>query len=126
MSVEPATFDLEVFQGAYWSQTLLLKDSNDDPYDLSTYDARMQVRRTFEDATPEIELTNGNSRILLYDGVTPPEYNILLQIAAVDTAALDASVSDRRWRYDLELIPPGGAVRRLLQGKFKVSLEVTR
>jgi glycosyltransferase involved in cell wall biosynthesis len=32
----------------------------------------------------------------------------------------------RLLKADLKLVPPGGQVRRLLMGKFKVSLEVTR
>lgn len=129
MSAEPATHDIEVFQGAYWSQTLLWKDGDGNPVDLTGYTARMQVRRTFEDPTPEIELTTENGRItlgLVEDPPGTPLYNILLEIEAGATEDLAATVSDRRWRYDLELVPPGGQVRRLLQGKFKVALEVTR
>lgn len=129
MSAEPATHDIEVFQGAYWSQTLLWKDGDGNPVDLTGYTARMQVRRTFEDPTPEIELTTENGRItlgLVEDPPGTPLYNILLEIEAGATEDLAATVSDRRWRYDLELVPPGGQVRRLLQGKCKVALEVTR
>lgn len=137
MSAEPAVHDIEVFQGAYWSQALLWKDGDGNPVDLTGYTAEMQVRRSFTDPTPEIVLqTNpkvgggaGNGRItlgLVEDPPGTPLYNILLEIEATATAALEATPSDRRWRYDLELVPPGGQVRRLLMGRFKVSLEVTR
>jgi hypothetical protein len=129
VSAEPAEHNIEVFQGAYWTETILWKDSAGDPVDVSGYTARMQVRRTFENETPELELTTTNGRItlgLIEDPPGTPLYNILLEIEATATAALEATFSDRRWRYDLELVPAGGQVRRLMMGKFKVSLEVTR
>lgn len=119
-----------MFQGAYWEQTLLWKDGDEVPVDLTGYTARMHVRRTVDEAgTPIISLTTENARIVL--GLveeTPgvPLYNILLKIAAADTTSLPATPADRKWRYDLELVPAGGQVRRLLMGKLAVSLEVTR
>lgn len=137
MSVNPATHDLTVYQGAYWSQTILWKDSAGDPVDVTGYAAEMQIRRNYEDETPELTLqTNpkvgggvGNGRItlgLVEDPPGTPLYNILLEIEAGATEDLLATVSDRRWRYDLELVPAGGEVRRLMMGKLIVSLEVTR
>lgn len=125
MSAEPALLDLEVFQGAYWSQRLVYEDSNGDPINLTGYTARMQVRRTVDEGgDPIIELTTG-AGITLGDP-TPTDGVVLLEISADDTADLPATPSDRKWRYDLELVPAGGEVRRLIMGKFVVSLEVTR
>lgn len=137
MSAEPGTQNLDVYQGAYWSQTILWKDSTGAAIDTSTYTARMQVRRTFEDPNVVILLeTNpkpgggvGNGRITLgivEDPPGTPIYNVLLEIEATATDDLPATLADRVWRYDLELVPAGGQVRRLLMGKFKVWLEVTR
>jgi hypothetical protein len=133
VSAEPATHELEVFQGAYWSQRLEWQDSALAPIDLTGYTARMQVRRTIiseevlllleTDPAPGGGLGNGRITLgdpLLTDGV------ILLEVEAGATATLPATPFDRRWRYDLELVPAGGQVRRLMMGKFKVSLEVTR
>ena len=126
MSAEPAVLDLEVFQGAYWSQRLEYQDSTGDPVDLTGYTARMQVRRAVEsEGDPIIELTTANGRITLGDP-TPTDGIVLLEIDAGDTADLPATPFDRKWRYDLELVPAGGEVRRLTMGKFVVSLEVTR
>lgn len=137
MAIEPGVHNLTVYQGAYWSQAVLWKDSDDVPVDLTGYTARMQVRKTFDATDVQITLeTNpapgggvGNGRItlgLVEETPGVPLYNILLEIEADDTAALEATVSDRRWRYDLELVPAGDEVRRLLMGKFIVNLEVTR
>lgn len=123
MAAEPAIEDIEIFQGAYWEQTLLWKDADDVPVDLTGYDARMQIRKKLTSAEPVIELTVTNGRIILDPTVG---YNILLKIAAADTAALPATPSDHRWYYDLELVPAGGQVRRLMMGRALVSIEVTR
>ncbi len=125
MSAEPAVQNLEVFQGAYWSQRLEWQDSNGDAIDLTGYTARMQVRKTFESEDVVIALTTENGRITLGDP-DPTDGVILLEIEADATDDLPATLSDRKWRYDLELVPAGGQVRRLLQGRFVVSLEVTR
>lgn len=137
MSAEPGTQNLDIYQGAYWSQTILWKDGDGNAIDTSTYTARMQVRRTFEDDTVLLLLeTNpkpgggvGNGRITLGIVEDPPGtaiYNVLLEVEATATDDLPATLSDRVWRYDLELVPAGGQVRRLLMGKIKVWLEVTR
>jgi hypothetical protein len=125
VSAEPAVQNLEVFQGAYWSQRLEWQDSGGSPIDLTGYTARMQVRKTIEADDVVIELTTANGRITLGDPL-PTDGVILLEIEATATDDLPATLSDRKWRYDLELIPAGGQVRRLMMGKFVVSLEVTR
>ncbi len=123
--------NLDVDQGSYWSQSLLWKDAEGEVVDLTGYTARMAVRRELPDADPAvITLTTENSRITL--GLvedTPggtPLYNILLEISAADTTTLPTSNEKAVWRYDLEMIPGGGQVHRLIQGKFIVHPEVTR
>lgn len=122
IAAEPAVHDLEIFQGAYWSQEILWKDSLDVPIPLAGYTARMQIRQTIEDDEVILSLTTENGRITL----GPGDGEILLEIEATASADLPASTFNRRWRYDLEMIPAGGQVRRLMMGKFTVSLEVTR
>ncbi len=123
--------NLDIDQGSYWSQSLLWKDAAGDVVDLTGYTARMSVRREVTDGDPAvISLTTANSRITL--GLvedTPggtPLYNILLELAAADTAALPTGNEKSVWRYDLEMVPAGGQVHRLIQGKFIVHPEVTR
>jgi hypothetical protein len=76
----------------------------------------MQVRRTLESASPEIELTTANSGILL-GGVTG---TIEIVMTNTQTAALDSDGV-----YDLEIISSIGAVSRVIQGTFTLDLEVT-
>lgn len=128
MSVQPAALDLEIFQGAYWSQQILWEDSDGNPVDLTGYTARMQIRKKVTSADELIQLTTGAgiTLALVEDPPGTPVYNILLELTATQTAALPATPFDHKWYYDLELVPAGGAVRRLAMGRADVSPEVTR
>lgn len=120
---------LDIDQGAYWAQQLYWTDENDDPVVLTGYTARMQIRKRVTSTEDLLELTTTNGRITLHTGVLPggtSPYNILLSISAADTASLPATPQDHRWYYDLELVPAGGQVVRLMQGRVVVSPEVTR
>lgn len=87
------------------------------PYDLTGHTARMQVRRTIESSTAMITLTTENGGISLggNDG------RITILMSDEDTSSLTSSGV-----YDLEIIDGGGAVSRVVQGEFVLSLEVTR
>ncbi len=117
-------YNITCEQGTDFSRSCILKypDSADPTgstyllYDLTGYTARMQVRRTLESASPEIELTTANSGILL-GGVTG---TIEIVMTNTQTAALDSDGV-----YDLEIISSIGAVSRVIQGTFTLDLEVT-
>lgn len=129
MAAEPADQDLNLYQGAYWSEQILWKDADNVVMNLAGYTARMQIRRKVTSTVTLISLTTENGRITLGTVEDPPGtpvYNILLEIDAADTEDLPATPTDRRWYYDLELIPAGGEVRRLMMGRIVVSPEVTR
>ena len=121
--MEPGKLNLLVPQGTTWSKQLNWIDSDDDPVPLAGYTARMQVRKTVAtQGTPVLSLTTENGRITL----GPGDGEILLSIDATTTAALPTNRVKQTWRYDLELVSGGGAVTRLLEGKFVVTPEVTR
>lgn len=126
MTVVPGSLDFACYQGAEFREALNWTDSDGNQIDLTGYTARMQVRKTVDSEDVLLELTTANGRIDLTPVVGPPEYNVLLVVEAADTAALQATPFDRKWRYDLELVPAGGEVVRMLKGKFVVDLEVTR
>jgi hypothetical protein len=136
MSADPALYNIEVFQGADWSQHLLWKDSDGNPIDLTDYTARMEARSTFDspdvlllletDPKPGGGAGNGRITLGLVSNPPDPDYNILLEIEAAATAALPAKPGFTSWVYDLEMVSSGGLVRRLLMGRFVVSLEVTK
>tara|TARA_B100001094_G_C18190622_1_gene806924 strand:+ start:1326 stop:1670 length:345 start_codon:yes stop_codon:yes gene_type:complete len=109
-------YDITCEQGATFSRSLTVKDSNGDARNLSGFTARMHVRRTVSSSSTLITLTTENNRITLNSSG-----QITLSISAADTAAItDGGV------YDLEIISSGGAVERVVEGNFYLDLEVTR
>lgn len=104
-------------QGSTFSQTLVYKDSEGVPIDLTNYTARSKARESLESSVVIWDLTNGN-------GITlgGPTGEITLSIDAEDTAEFEPGAV---YVYDLELIN-GTTITRLIQGQVTVSGEVTR
>jgi hypothetical protein len=104
-------------QGSTFSQTLIYKDSEGNPVDLTSYTARSKARASLESNVIIWNLTNGNGITL--GGATG---EITLTISAADTANYEPGAV---YVYDLELIN-GTTITRLIQGQVTVSGEVTR
>lgn len=120
------TYNITCQQGATFSRFITMKypDPNSPPsdptyllYDLTGYEARMQVRRTVDSTSVLVSLSTDDGSIVLggEDGT------IEITIAAEDTALLTSSGV-----YDLEIISDAGVVSRVLQGEWRLSPEVTR
>jgi hypothetical protein len=93
-----------------------------EPFDLTGYTARMQIRRDIDSETPMLSLTSptvsGNG-ITVQDGA-----NNALSINITNTVTSSLTSSGV---YDLEIIKTStGFVSRLLQGTITLSREVTR
>lgn len=89
-----------------------------EPVDLTSYTARMQIRSKLESTTALLELTTENSGIVIDNALK----TITVKITAAATAALD-------WVsgvYSLELVSGSGVVTTLLTGNVTVKKEVTR
>jgi len=111
------TYKITCDQGATFERVITVRDSAGALMNLTGYTARMQVRPEIESSTTLVELTTANGRITL-GGVLG---TITLSMNAATTAAItDEGV------YDLEIISSGGAVHRVLKGRFVLNLEVTR
>lgn len=104
-------------QGSTFTQTLVYKDSEGNPVDLTSYTARSKARASLESNVIIWNLTNGNGITL--GGATG---EITLTISAADTADYEPGAV---YVYDLELIN-GTTITRLIQGQVTVSGEVTR
>lgn len=104
-------------QGSTFTQTLVYKDSEGNPVDLTSYTARSKARASLESNVIIWNLTNGNGITL--GGATG---EITLTIDAADTADYEPGAV---YVYDLELIN-GTTITRLIQGQVTVSGEVTR
>lgn len=89
-------------------------------FDLTGYQARMQVRRTIDSANFLLNLTTENGALT----INPSEGQdnvIFIDVSASVTASVATSGV-----YDLEIISSDGVVSRVLQGVFQLSPEVTR
>ena len=112
------TYNFTIEQGATFSLTFRWKDTAGNIINLSGFTARAQFRYAKLDDEILLSMTTENGRIIL--GGAAGTIQILLDAAT--TAAIDWTAA----RYDIELVNAGGVVTRLVEGKVKVSNEVTR
>jgi len=119
--------DITIEQGATFRRTLFVKQGtgeNAPAADLTGFSARMQIRTEIESPNVLIELTTQNGRMT----ITPRDNQnnliarIDLFIDADDTAALNFESG----YHDIELVSAADEVTRLVQGKARLSNEVTR
>lgn len=90
------------------------------PFDLSGYEARMQVRRTIDSSSFLLELTTANGGLTI-NPISGDTNKILIFAPANVTASVPTSGV-----YDIEIISDDNTVSRVLQGIFNLSPEVTR
>jgi hypothetical protein len=113
---EPGTLNLTMYQGASWDYTLTWTTSGT-PVNLTNYTARMQVRVSHPDQSTVLSITSGSGITLGGTAGT-----ILLEASPATTAGVPSG----QYVYDLELVSPGSAVTRLVEGTFICDPEVTR
>ena len=115
-------YNFTIEQGATFTRTFKYKDSTGNAIDLSNHAVRMQLRTSINASTTIISLTEAqtaNDSVISVGGTGNNE--ITVTITASDTALM----TFERAVYDLE-IQASSVVTRLLQGKVKLSKEVTR
>lgn len=119
-------YSFTIEQGTTFERIFKYKDENGNPVDLTGYDVRMQIRSSYDSAILA-SLTSGSGDFVLSvpadaaSGVTDKN-QIKLTISASHTAAYSFDQA----LYDIELESGTGIVTRLLQGKIKLSREVTK
>jgi hypothetical protein len=113
--------DITHDQGATFERRFIWKLDPDDPeiVDVSGYAARMHIRSAVAAEEILLELTTENDRIFLGG----PLGTVDLHLEPEATTDLAAPAT---YRYDLEMVAPGGHVTRLIEGKFRLRPEVTR
>ena len=145
-----SVFDIEMEQGETFSLFLTFNDRDGNGVDLSTYDGRMQVRRTHSSEPLLIfatgttaggsvtgggvtgEWTDGNtfagvggtggmSLNVDSSAVVGNTGGILIQIDALTTSLIPSG----RHFYDVE-VDSNGTVTKIVRGRFEVLPEVTR
>ena len=121
-------YSFVIEQGATTNFQINWNDESGSPVDLSGYHARMQIRPQVEAATALLSLTSslnsdGTGINLSGSNGTQPlaSGSIGIYISAVSSSALDFGEAF----YDLEMVN-GNEVTRLLEGKVKLSKNVTR
>lgn len=122
MAQKPFKDSITIYQGATFDVLRTWKTGTPAvPVDLTGCTARMHVRAKQDAPTALITLTTENGGIVL-GGALGTVRRLLTPEA---TAALNPA-DFRTAVYDLEVVFPGGQVRRLLAGGVTVSPEVTR
>jgi hypothetical protein len=120
----PATkYNLVWEQGATATLGFTWQDADEEPIDLSDWTARMQVRQKVD--SPEVLAEFTTDEGIVIDG---PEGEVTVSAPGEVTSEWDwpGSSSSRMAVYDLVLSDPSGVDIRLLEGKIKLNLGVTR
>lgn len=111
-------YDLVIDQGATFTEDLTWKTGKPAlGVDMSGCQARIQFREEIGSTAVLYEMTTQTGEITL--GM---QGEVHLEIDAVTTAGFTFTDAV----YDLEIVFPNGFVKRLTQGKVKVTPEVTR
>jgi len=121
-------YDLTIDKGATYIKQLTWyepppnpnpsKLTHGDPKNLTGYKGELMIREDFADDIPKVTLNSLNGGIII-TGVTGI-INIRIEASETSNLTFDAGV------YDLELTASDGTVVRLVEGKVKVSPNVTR
>ena len=128
MAAGKYTFTIE--QGSTTNFEIQYKDSSNNPVDLTGYSGRMMLRSGYADSNPTTYVTLTNTPTsdgtgLNFSGsngtTSPTSGSIGVFISAASSSALTFTEAV----YDLEMVS-GSVVTRLLEGKVRVSKEVTR
>lgn len=119
--MQPANIDLTIYKGSTFSKSIQWKTGTiPSPVNLTGCTARMQIRKTVNDATILDTLTTENGGIVFEDAGTG---KLRIEIAADTSTAYTFNSGV----YDLEIIfPSTGRVVRLLEGCVSANPEVTR
>jgi hypothetical protein len=112
-----ANYNLLIEQGATFTLSILWKDNDNNPIDITNYSARMQIRKTYE-SDPVISLTSDLGGGITLGGEAGT-IDILIEADATE------NIEIRQGRYDLEL-EFNEYVTRLIEGEVDISKEVTK
>ena len=111
--------DIVIEQGANWKRSLIWKDKNATPVNLTSYSAKMSIRQRKSDTNALLTVRHdGGSPEISLGGANG---TIDIDILASKTGALTF-----KWGYyDLELTDGSSNVTRILEGRVRLSKQVT-
>lgn len=110
-------YNINIDQGATFERLITVKNPDESLYNFTGYTARMHIREELDSDDFQVALTTENGGISLGGAAG----TITLYLSAATTSTLDDEGV-----YDLEIIAPSGKIYRLLKGRVKVDMEVTR
>ena len=129
-------YNFTIEQGTTFQRTFKYKDSNGDPLDLTNHEIRMQIRNDKADNTgsflhefdlsSSLESALSGGLFMLSSSSAGQAVSKLDQFTLFISASTTTSMSFESAVYDIEIEDTGSIVTRLLQGKIKISKEVTR
>lgn len=112
--------DLSMDQGTTWNPTFILRNPDKSYFNLTGYEARLQVRTSFDgDAVLSLTTTNGKL-------VVQANGRIMLNVLPTDTSVIDFTGEAFVGVYDLEVESASDVVTRVASGSFTITREVTR
>lgn len=120
------TLNIEMDQGSTLEYTFTLRTISNDPVNITGFDARLMVRKTYGSANAEITATIANSKLTVVDAANgilkltlTPDDTRLIRFANRNDDTLECV-------YDLEIITPTSKVYKPARGNFTIRREVTR
>ena len=109
-----AKANIIIDQGADFSSTITVTDTNDSIVDLTGYTAAGQIRKHYTSETAvDLDISFSVDRS---DGL------VTISLSSTTTTAMEAG----RYVYDVEITSAGGVVTRLAEGIATVTPQVTR
>lgn len=129
-------YNFIIEQGSTFKRTFKYKDANGDAIELKNHDVRMDIRPNIDSSTTILDINETQATKI--DGSISTSTLFTVTSASVDAAANEinltidadttASMSFDTAVYDIEIADNSTpkVVTRILQGKIKLSKEVTR
>ncbi len=119
--------DIVMDQGSSIKIDFSLTDSNGSPLNMTGYDVRLQVRKSYGDnSSPLINATLANSK-LAWTSQVGGTFFFTLQPADTSSISFAKDSPDvLEGVYDLEIQSPVGFVSKPVKGSFTLNREVTR
>lgn len=128
------SYDFTIEQGSTVDFRIEYRDSNNNPIDLTAYEARMQIRPTITDSNVYATLSSSLSPDGTGLNLTPYSASVQLPAASgsigvfISAASSSLFTFDQAY-YDIEIASGSGYneyVRRILSGRVKLIKNVTR
>ena len=111
-------YNFEIEEGATFTRTITYTDNEDTAIDLAGSTVRMQIRDNYAAADAVISLSTPNTGITLSNETG--KFTITM------TATQTESLGIKQGVYDIEVEYSNGTVERILEGRVKISRQVTQ